>query len=161
MQSALLKNLLRPEAVACQLASGLTQPLFDGYALYGQYELRKGRHEELATLYRKQILSALTDVENALVAARETDRQVRRQAESDTAWRRALATALARLRQGTIDSVTLAITQTSLFQSQDRLAQARLALPDSDQPLSGAWRRLVADDPRHRNRAGERSLRSR
>ncbi|WP_370568469.1 efflux transporter outer membrane subunit [Methylocystis sp. Sn-Cys] len=149
LQSALLKNLLRPEAVAWQFGSEVAQPLFDGYALQGQYELQKGRYQELATLYRKQILSALTDVENALVAARETERQVMLQVESVTAWRRAYATALARLREGTIDTVTLAITQTSLFQSQDRLAQARLArfraATSLYQALGGGWSPTTRD----------------
>lgn len=143
VQSALIMNLLRPEAVAWQLASNLAQPLLDGYALQGQYDLQKGRYEEFATMYRKQILTALTDVENALVAARETDRQAKLQADAVAAWRRAYATAAARLREGTIDSVTLATAQTSLFQSQDRLAQARLAHARAAaslyQALGGGW----------------------
>lgn len=143
LQSALLKNLLRPEAVAWQLAVGLAQPLVDGYALQGQYELQKGRYEELSSLYRKQILTALSDTENGLIAARETERQVKLQMESVSAWRRAYGTALARLREGTIDTVTLATTQTSLFQSQDRLAHARLArfraATSLYQALGGGW----------------------
>lgn len=143
LQSALIKNLLRPEAVAWQAAANLAQPLLDGYALQGQYDLQKGRYEELANLYRKQILAALTDVENALVAARETERQVKLQSAAVAAWRRAYATAAARLREGTIDIVTLATTQTSLFQSQDRLAQARLARARAAtslyQALGGGW----------------------
>ena len=143
LQSALIKNLLRPEAVAWQAAAGLAQPLLDGYALQGQYDLQKSRYEELANLYRKQILAALTDVENALVAKRETERQVKLQSNAVAAWRRAYATAVERLREGTIDTVTLATTQTSLFQSQDRLAQARFAHARAAaslyQALGGGW----------------------
>lgn len=143
LQSALLKNLLQPEAVAWQFASNLAQPLVDGYSLQGQYELQKGRYEELATLYRKQILSALYDVENALVAVRETAQQVKLQGSATAAWRRAYETASARLREGTIDMVTLATTETSLFQSQDRLALARLArvraVTSLYQALGGGW----------------------
>lgn len=149
LQSAVLKNLLRPEAVAWQAASNLAQPLVDGYALQGQYELQKGKYEELAMLYRKQILTALTDVENALVAARETGRQVKLQGAAVAAWRRAYATAAARLREGTIDTVTLATTQTSLFQSQDRLAQARFAHARAAaslyQALGGGWTPTTRD----------------
>lgn len=143
LQSAVVKNLLRPEAIAWQAASNLAQPLFDGYALQGQYELQKARYQELATLYRKQILAALSDVENALVATRETARRVKLQAEAVTAWRSAYEAASARLHEGIIDSVTLANTQTSLFQSQDRLAQARLervrAVTSLYQALGGGW----------------------
>lgn len=149
LQSALLANLLRPEAVVWQAASNLAQPLFDGYELQSRYELQKGRHEELAMLYRKQILAALTDVENALVAARETNRQVELHAAAFTAWRRAYTTAAARLREGTIDSITLATTQSSLFQSQDRLVQARLAHARAAtslyQALGGGWSATTRD----------------
>ena len=142
-QSALLKNLLKPEAIAWQFASNLAQPLVDGYNLQGQYEWQKGRYEELAALYRKQILSALYDVENALVAVRETARQVKLQASAAAAWRRTYETASARLREGTIDMVTLATTETSLFQAQDRLALARLArvraVTSLYQALGGGW----------------------
>lgn len=143
LQSALIKNLLRPEAIGWQLAAGLAQPLIDGYAIQSQYDLQKGRYAEFASLYRKQILTALTDVENALVAVRETTRQAKLQAEAVAAWRRAYETAAAKLREGTIDSVTLATSQTSLFQSQDRLAVARLArfraVASLYQALGGGW----------------------
>lgn len=149
LQSAVFKNLVRPEAIAWQAASNLAQPLFDGYALQGQYELQKGRYEELATLYRKQILAALSDVENALVATGETARRVKLQTEAVAAWRRAYEAAAARLHEGTIDSVTLANTQTSLFQSQDRLAQARLervrAVTSLYQALGGGWSPTTRD----------------
>jgi outer membrane protein TolC len=65
-------------------SSGLTPA--SGHSLQGQYELQKGRYEELATLYRKQILNALYDVENALVAVRETARQLKLQASAAAAW---------------------------------------------------------------------------
>jgi outer membrane protein, multidrug efflux system len=143
LQSAVIKNLLRPEAIAWQAAADLAQPLFDGYALQGRYELQKGRYEELATLYRKQIVVALSDVENALIAVRATARQATLQTGAVAAWRRAYEVASARLREGTIDGVTLATTQTSLFQSQDRLALARLerarALASLYQALGGGW----------------------
>ena len=57
-----------PDAIAWQIAATLAQPLFDGYNLQGQYELQKGRYAELAALYRKQTLTALSDTENALIA---------------------------------------------------------------------------------------------
>jgi len=127
VQSVAFHNLLRPEAIAWQIAANAAQPLFDGYNLQGQYELQKGKYAELAALYRKQIITALSDVENALIAVRETARQVKLQGEAAAAARRAYVVAEARLREGTIDIVTLATTETTLFQTQDQLAQSRLA----------------------------------
>jgi len=43
VQTALLKNLLRPEAAAWQAATNLMQPIFDGFNIQGNYEQQKGR----------------------------------------------------------------------------------------------------------------------
>ena len=143
VQSIVLSNLLRPEAIAWQIGSGIAQPFFDGYNLQGQYEFQKSRYKELAALYRKQILTALADAENALIAVRETARRVKLQADAVTASRRALEAAEARLREGTIDVVTLSTTQTTLFQNELNLTLARLAYFQSAtslyQALGGGW----------------------
>ncbi len=143
-QSALLSTLLlRPDAIGLQLAGTLTQPLFDGWNLQGQYDFQKGRYSELAALYRKQILTALSETENALIAIRETDRQMKFLSVAVSAARRALDAAEMTLREGTIDIVTLAQTQTSYFQTQDQLAIARLshfqAATSLYQALGGGW----------------------
>ncbi len=142
-QSQLIANLIRPEAIAWQAAATLAQPLLDGYNIQGQYDLQKGRYAELAALYRKQILTALSDTENALIAIRETAKQLKLQGEAVAAARRALVAAEMRLREGTIDIVTLATTQTTLFQTQDQLAQIRLAhfqaATSLYQALGGGW----------------------
>jgi multidrug efflux system outer membrane protein len=143
VQSIALKSLFRPEAIAWQIAGTLTQPLFDGYNLQGQYMLAQGKYAELAELYRKQILTALSDTENALIAVYETGRQLKLQAEAVAAARRAYQAAKARLDEGTIDIVTLSTTETTLFQNEDILAQVRLAhfqaATSLYQALGGGW----------------------
>lgn len=66
VQSVALKTLFRPEAIFWQIAANLTQPLFDGYNLQGQFMLQKGKYAELAQDYKKTILTAFSDAENAL-----------------------------------------------------------------------------------------------
>lgn len=143
VQSVALRSLFRPEAIAWQIAGNLTQPVFDGYNLQGQLLLQKGKYAELAQAYQKQILTAFADVENALIAIEETRRQLKLQAEAVAAARRAYEVAEARLREGTIDIVTLSTTETTLFQNQDVLAQVRLAhfqaATSLYQALGGGW----------------------
>ncbi len=151
--------VMRPDAIAWQVAGTLTQPVFDGWNLQGQYDLQKGRYSELAALYRKQILTALSDTENALIAIRETDRQMKFLAVAVSAARRALDAVEMRLREGTIDIVQLAQTQTTYFQTRGSARdRASLPLPGGDEPVSGARRRLVADDPRNRDHSLQRRL---
>lgn len=143
VQSVALRSLFRPEAIAWQIAGNLTQPLFDGYNLQGQFMFAKARYAELAALYQKQILTALSDVENALIAVWETARQLKLQGQAVAAARRAYQAADMRLREGTIDIVTLSTTETTLFQNLDTLAQVRLAhfqaATSLYQALGGGW----------------------
>ncbi len=78
-QSAVLKMLFRPESAFFNIAAGLTQPIFDGARLAGQYDFAKGRQDELLQLYRKAIVNGFADVERALIAMQETTRRERLQ----------------------------------------------------------------------------------
>ncbi|HYA81304.1 MAG TPA: efflux transporter outer membrane subunit, partial [Methylocystis sp.] len=143
VQSIVWKNLTTPQAIAWQVLANTTQPIFDGWNLQGQYDLQKGKFAELAADYRKQTLTALSDTENALIAIAETERQLKLQQDSVDAAKRALTAAQARLKEGTIDVVTLATTETAYFQNMLTLEQVRLALFQAAttfyQALGGGW----------------------
>ncbi len=142
-QSSLIQYLATPQAIGWQIMANAAQPLFDGYNLQGQYNLQQGKYAELAADYRKQTLTALSDTENALIAITQTGRQLQLQADAVGAAKRALDAAEARLREGTIDIVTLSTTETAYFQNQDTLEQVRLAHFEAAtslyQALGGGW----------------------
>ena len=144
-QSVAFKNLMRPDAMAASLAQGLTQPIFDGGALSGKLRQAEGREIESLQTYRKTILTALSDVENALIAIEQTMRQEKLQAQVVATAQRAQSITAERLREGTIDVVTLLNTQLTLFQAQDQLTQVRLqkyqAYVNLFQALGGGWSR--------------------
>ena len=142
-QSALISNLINPQALAWNAATQLAQPIFDGWFLQGQYENQKGRYAELAALYRKQILNALTDTENALIAVKETEKQLKLQTVAVAAARRAFEAANMQLQEGTIDIITLSVTQNNLFTAQQQEADIRLSYYQAAatlyQALGGGW----------------------
>src|SRR5262245_30699203 len=142
-QSAFLKLLLRPESVIYSAAAGLTQPIFEGGRLLGNLDFQKGRQDELVQVYRKVVISGFADVENALDAIRQTAQRERIQREVVTSSRRAFDISEQRLREGTVDLVTVLQTQQTLFQAEDALVQARLAhvqaILSLYQALGGGW----------------------
>ena len=142
-QSAVLRTLLRPESAFYTLAVGLTQPIFEGGRLLGNLDFQKGRQDELLQIYRKAVISAFSDVENALDAIRQTAVRERLQREVVASSRRAFDISEQRLREGTIDLVTVLQTQQTLFQAEDVLVQARLAhvqaIVSLYQALGGGW----------------------
>jgi multidrug efflux system outer membrane protein len=142
-QRAVLRTLLRPESAFYNVAAGLTQPIFDGARLQGNLDLQKGKQDELLQNYRKAVISAFSDVENALDSIRQTALRERLQRQVVASSRRAFDISEQRLRQGTIDLVTVLQTQQTLYQAEDALAQARLArlqaIVSLYQALGGGW----------------------
>ena len=127
LQSAALRSLFEPGAVFWSIAAGLTQPVFDAGRLQAQLAQQRARHGELLAGYQQAVLSAFRDVEDALAQITQTEQQERLQQAVVANARRALDISEARLREGTIDLLTLLNTQQTLFQAQDALAQIRLA----------------------------------
>ena len=121
-----LKNLLTPHATFASGLAGLTDPVFDGGNLRAQLENQTARQTELTAFYRKTVLTALADVENALVAVQQSRKQESLQLDAVAASRRAYEISEERLRAGTIDLVTLLAVQQNLFQAQENLVQSRL-----------------------------------
>jgi NodT family efflux transporter outer membrane factor (OMF) lipoprotein len=142
-QSAVLKTLFEPQSAFYNIAASATQPIFEGGQLLGNIDLQKGRQDELLQLYRKAVALAFGDVENALDAVRQTALRERLQREVVTSSRRAFDISEQRLREGTVDLVTVLNTQQTLYQAQDALAQAQLArlqaILSLYQALGGGW----------------------
>ena len=142
-ESAVLRLLLRPESAIYSLTAGIAQPIFHGGQLLGNLDLQKGKQDELLQNYRKAVISAFADVENALDNVRQTGQLVILQAEVVKSSRQAYDISEERLREGTIDLVTVLQTQQTLFQAEDALTQAQLArlqaVVSLYQALGGGW----------------------
>jgi NodT family efflux transporter outer membrane factor (OMF) lipoprotein len=142
-QNIVLENLLRPGSVLYSLAAGLTQPIFQLGQLRAQVRLTEAQAEELLELYRQAIVSALVDVENAIVALRETTEQEALQASALRSAERAYSISDAQLRAGTIDLITVLNTQLNVFTARNNLAQVRLARLQAAvalfRALGGGW----------------------
>ena len=149
-QSNALRTLLRPESAFFNLAANLVQPIFDGGRLLGQFDLQKGRQDELLQLYRKAVINGFADVDRALIAVQQTAARERLQSEVVNSSRRAFEIAETRLREGTVDLVTVLNTQLTLFVAEDNRIQARLARLQAVvalfQALGGGWPKPKKDD---------------
>jgi len=141
--STALTNLLHPQSTLFALVASITQSIFDGGELRGQYQKSQARYDELVQLYRKAAVSAFVDVEDALTGANHFAEEERRQQRATTAAQRAYDISVAQLRAGTIDLVTVLTAQTALFSAEDALVSARLAQLQAEvslyRALGGGW----------------------
>jgi NodT family efflux transporter outer membrane factor (OMF) lipoprotein len=141
--SSALSSLVTPGSRIYAVSAGLTQPIFHGGALRGELSYRKARYAELLTSYHKAVLTALANVESALVAVRQTADQQQRQRDAVTKAQRAYEFAQAQMSAGTVNILTVLNTENALFSAQDTLVQVEYshlqALVDLFTALGGGW----------------------
>jgi outer membrane protein, multidrug efflux system len=142
-ESEILSSLVNPANRIYAVSAGLTQPIFHGGALRGQLAYSKARYTELLSGYHKTVLTALDNVEGALVAARQTAVQQERQTEAVAKARKAYEFAQTQMSAGTINVLTVLNTENALFSARDALVEiqySRLqALVDLYTALGGGW----------------------
>jgi NodT family efflux transporter outer membrane factor (OMF) lipoprotein len=143
--SPALNTLFNPVSRAFNATAGLTQPIFQGGALVGQYQLNKGRYAELLSDYHKAVISAFGNVEDALVSVQQTAEQLRREQEAVATARHAYELTQAQFHAGTINILVVLSTETALFTAQDILVQVKYshlnALVALFSALGGGWQR--------------------
>src|SRR5580692_5916033 len=143
VQSAALAALFGPGAWFYTLAAGLTQPIFDGFLLESELKQAKGVQLQNLQAYRKGVLSAFSNVEQALVALAQDTRQEKLQADVVAASRKAFDVSETQYRGGTVNLLTVLQTQQTLFTAENTLVLVRLskflAASSLFQALGGGW----------------------
>jgi multidrug efflux system outer membrane protein len=142
-ESSALTSLVSPPNRAYALTAGLTQPIFHGGALRGQVDFSHARYTELLTTYHKTVLTAFSNVEDALVATQQTAEQQQRQQEAVVTAKRAFEFAQLQMSAGVVNILTVLNTENALFSAQDELAQVNYlhlqALVNLFTALGGGW----------------------
>jgi NodT family efflux transporter outer membrane factor (OMF) lipoprotein len=150
-QAFTLGTLFGPGSLFAQAAIGATQTIFDNGALQANVEQSRGRADELLADYRKAIVQAFTDVENALTAYRFATEQEALERDAVATAQRAADIARAQVQAGTSDMVAALQAQNTLYADLDTLAQVRLsrftALVDLYKALGGGWTRAGTAPP--------------
>ncbi len=150
-QSFALGTLFGPGSLFVTAAASASQTIFDNGALRANLGQARGRADELLADYRKAIVQAFTDVENALAAYRYATEQEILERDAVATAQLAADIARAQVIAGTSDMVTALQAQTTLFTDLDALAQVResrfVALVSLYNALGGGWTRSATVPP--------------
>jgi outer membrane protein, multidrug efflux system len=142
-ESSALSSLINPASRIWAVSAGLTQPIFHGGALRGQVVFSDAHYAELLSAYHKTVISAFSNVEDALVAAQQTDEQQARQQKAVATARRAFQYAQTQMSAGTVNILTVLNTENALFSAQDELVQIQYlhlqSLVNLFTALGGGW----------------------
>ncbi|WP_446743617.1 efflux transporter outer membrane subunit [Silvibacterium acidisoli] len=136
-------NIFDPAGRTIYGLGSLTQPIFEGGKIKGQYELSKRQKDEMVLSYQKTILGAFRDVSNALIAVNK--QRVAREQQELLVTSAQDATRLARIRYqgGSTSYLEVLTTDSNLYAAQLNLAAAQqseaLTLVQLYSSLGGGW----------------------
>lgn len=125
------------------LLAGITTPIFDAGSLRGQVEIQDAMREQALVEYEITVLSALQDVENALVAIVSNQERGEALSNASSAVRTAALLARHRYSAGLIDFQSVLETERTVLSVADSLASTQadsvLALIRLYKALGGGW----------------------
>ena len=146
-----LGSLTSGASVVGALLAGVSMPIFDGGAGKAQVRAQEAALEQAAQNYRAAVLSALKEVEDALVALRGDRERLARLMQAAQASATAAELARQRFSSGLVDFQTVLETQRSQLSTQDGVASAQADISADHvrlyKALGGGWRaeEIVAD----------------
>jgi outer membrane protein TolC len=117
--------------------------VFQGGRIRAQIEVENARQEQAAIVYERTILTALQDVEDALIAYAKEQAHRAELSDSVTANAKAVDLANQRYTQGLVDFLSVLDAQRSLYVTQDALVQSDRQVSENlvalYKALGGGW----------------------
>jgi multidrug efflux system outer membrane protein len=146
-----LGSLTSGSSVASSLLAGVAVPLFDGGAARAQVRSQQAAMDQAQSGYQAAVLTALKDVEDALVALRgDRERLLRLQQAAEAAGNAALM-ARQRFSSGLVDFQVVLETQRTQLSTQDSVATASADVSADHvrlyKALGGGWQLDGGDAP--------------
>lgn len=128
---------------AWSIAPAVTWPGLDMVGARQRLKAQEARGDASLALYDKTVLTALEDVENALVSYRERQAQLRSLSDQASASRRAAQLARVRYQEGGLDFLVLLDAERTLLAAEDAVSVAETGV-NTDvaavyKALGGGW----------------------
>jgi NodT family efflux transporter outer membrane factor (OMF) lipoprotein len=138
------------DTITGSLFAGLTQAIFNGGRLNAQVRSSRAAAEGAFAAYKSSVLTALEDVENAIVALQAAQERERQFAIAYDAANASAVLARSQYRAGLTDFTTLNTQEAALISARNGLVQARsdkaTALIALYAALGGGWDASVTPD---------------
>lgn len=138
-----LGSLVSGDALAASATAGVAAPIFDAGRIRQQVNIQTAVQEQALIQYQSTVLNALAEVEDALVALGNAQRQQNSLREATQAARQAAQLARYRYSAGLIDFQTVLDTERTALSVEDKLttstADGVKALIQLYKAMGGGW----------------------
>ncbi|MFD1330757.1 efflux transporter outer membrane subunit [Methylopila musalis] len=145
--SARIGDLAKRSTIGWSWGPSVNVPLFEGGALRAAVDVAKAQRDQYFVAFRASVLTALEDVENAIVSLRKERERAGRLATSAAAYREATRLSRELYRAGTSDFLDVLDAERSLYTAEDSLLQSRVNSATDyvalQKALGGGWGRPV------------------
>jgi len=142
-QNNLLRNWFTDPSRSFSFGPTVTWPIFQGGSIVSNIRLQKALRDESYLTFQKTVLTALQDVENALIAFAKEQEHRESLSSAVTANRKAVDLSMQLYSQGQTDFLNVLNAQRSLYLAQDALVQSHRALATNlialYKALGGGW----------------------
>ena len=136
-------KLFNPETTAAGFAAGITSPIFDAGRIRSNIEAQSAAEEQAYQTYRATVLTALSEVEDSLIACRRTSERLAILEKATVSAREAALLAQQRYEAGITDILTVLDSQRTLLGLEDSLFNVRasrtIAYIQLYKALGGGW----------------------
>lgn len=140
-------DLGKASTIAWSWGPSVTIPIFQGGKLVAARDEAEAVRDQYAIAWRSSVLTALEDVENALVALSKERSRSRSLAEAADQYRRAATLSRALYQSGSSSFLDVLDAERSLYSAEDTLIQSRVAITTDHialaKALGGGWARPV------------------
>ncbi|MBC7994779.1 MAG: TolC family protein, partial [Rhizobacter sp.] len=138
-----LSSLTGGGSLVSALLGSVSVPLFDGGAARAQVRSQEAALEQARIGYQAVVLTALQEVEDALVSLRGNRERLQRLRNASESAQQAALLATQRYNSGLVDFQTVLDTQRSLLSTQDSVASTQAELSADHvrlyKALGGGW----------------------
>ena len=151
LQSLRFRDAFSLYSRAFDVGPSISLPIFQGGRLRGTLRLRESQQREAAITFRRTLLQAWQEVDNALTAFAEAQARERQVTDAVAQNDTALRAARQRYAEGVVDFLDVNAAQAQLLQSQNDLANSRTEIATGlvtlYRALGGGWDIAEAAEP--------------
>ncbi|CAN5392928.1 efflux transporter outer membrane subunit [soil metagenome] len=141
--SSVFEKWFSPASRVWSLAASVADTLFDGGLRYGQILGARAAYDQTVASYRQVVLTSFQDVEDNLVALRQLQKELVVQKQAVTAAKQALNLVMIQYQAGTVNYLSVIVTQTTLYTAEktvaDVLGRQMVAAVGLVKALGGGW----------------------
>ena len=142
-----LGDLGKSSSISWAFGPTLTVPIFNAGQLAAAVEVARAQRDQYFIAYRASVLTALEDVENAIVALAQERIRNGRLGSSVQRYREAATLSRSLYEAGSASFLDLLTAERSLYSAEDSLIQSRVSITTSyialNKALGGGWNGTV------------------